>query len=144
MLVLREGREGYARDTLLELAGMSGTTRVLDQWPGARCNPDLCMVEVWRGGQFWRLLLTRTKDRLPEQELAAACARVDVVVSNRWLPRSCQPKWLKADRRYLERSGGLAIDLADRKVVSVADSQGKHGWWTGPKPRRFRPRPANQ
>ncbi len=144
LLVLREGREGYARDTLLELAGMSGITRVLDQWPGARCNPDLCMVEVWRGGQFWRLLLTRTKDRLPEQELAAACARVDVVVSNRWLPRSCQPKWLKVDRRYLERSGGLAIDLADREVVSVADSQGQHGWWTGPKPRRFRPRPANQ
>ena len=144
LLVLREGREGYARDTLLELAGMSGTTRVLDQWPGARCNPDLCMVEVWRGGQFWRLLLTRTKDRLPEQELAAACARVDVVVSNRWLPRSCQPKWLKVDRRYLERSGGLAIDLADREVVSVADSQGQHEWWTGPKPRRFRPRSANQ
>lgn len=144
LLVLREGREGYARDTLLELAGMSGTTRVLDQWPGVRCNPDLCMVEVWRGGQFWRLLLTRTKDRLPEQELAAACARVDVVVSDRWLPRSCQPKWLKADRRYLERSGGLAIDLADREVVSVADSHGQHGWWTGPKPRRFRPRPANQ
>ena len=74
-----------------------------------------------------------------EQELAAACARVDVVVSNRWLPRSCQPKWLKADRRYLERSGGLAIDLADRAVVSVADSQGDHGWWIGPEPRRPRP-----
>lgn len=139
LLVLREGREGYAQDTLLELAGMTGTPRSLDQWPAARCNADLCLVEVLRGKRTWRLLLTRTRDRLPERELAAACERVDVVISDRWLPRSCQPRWLKADRRYLERSGGLAIDLADRQVVSVADSQGDHGWWVGPAP--YRPRP---
>lgn len=144
LLVLREGREGYARDTLLELAGMDGTTRSLDRWPGARCNADLCVVTVRRGGRDWQLLLTRTKDRLPERALAAACERVDVVISDRWLPRSCQPKWLKADRRYLQQSGGLAIDLAKRAVVSVADSQGDHGWWAGLEPRGFRPGPGNQ
>ncbi len=140
LLVLREGREGYARDTLLELAGMSGTPRSLDQWPGARCNADLCVVQLRRGGRDWQVLMTRTRDRLPERELAAACERVDLVISDRWLPRSCRPRWLKADRRFLERSGGLAIDLADRSVVSVADSQGDHGWWVGPVP--FRPRPT--
>lgn len=140
LLVLREGREGYARDSLLELAGMSGTPRSLDQWPGARCNADLCVVQLRRGGRDWHVLMTRTRDRLPERELAAACERVDLVISDRWLPRSCRPKWLKADRRYLERSGGLAIDLGDQEVVSVADSQGDHGWWTGPAP--YRPRPA--
>ncbi len=144
LLVLREGREGYAQDTLLELAGMSGTLRRMDQWPGARCNADLCTVAIRRGGRDWQLLLTRTKDRLPERALAAACERVDVVISDRWLPRSCQPRWLKADRRYLERSGGLAINLTEREVTSVADSQGDHGWWAGPEPREFRPRPGNQ
>lgn len=128
LLVLREGREGYARDTLLELAGMSGTPRSLDQWPGARCNADLCVVQLRRGGRDWHVLMTRTRDRLPERELAAACERVDLVISDRWLPRSCRPRWLKADRRYLERSGGLAIRLADQEMASVADSQGDHGW----------------
>lgn len=144
LLVLRAGRGGYAQDTLLELAGMNGVPRGLDDWPGARCNADLCLVELERGGRTWRLLLTRTRDRLPERELAAACDRVDVVVSDRWLPRSCRPGWLKADRRYLEQSGGLAIDLADRSVVSVADSQGEHGWWTRPEPRRPRPMSEGQ
>lgn len=144
LLVLREGREGYARDSLLELAGMSGTPRPLEQWAGARCNVDLCLVTVRRGGRDWHLLLTRTRDRLPERALAAACRQVDVVISDRWLPRSCRPRWLKADRHYLERSGGLAIDLADRVVVSVADSQGDHGWWTGPEPRRPRPVSTHQ
>ncbi|MFN9377049.1 MAG: ComEC/Rec2 family competence protein [Novosphingobium sp.] len=144
LLVLREGREGYARDTLLELAGMSGAPRSLDQWPGARCNADLCVVQLRRGGRDWQVLMTRTRDRLPERELAAACERVDLVISDRWLPRSCRPRWLKADRRYLERSGGLAIDLADRSVVSVADSQGDHGWWVGPAPYRPRPTQPNQ
>lgn len=144
LLVLRAGREGYARDTLLELAGMSGTPRSLDKWHGARCNPDLCYVTMRRGGRDWHLLMTRTKDRLPERELAAACARVDLVISDRWLPRSCRPQWLKVDRRYLERSGGLAIRLADREVASVADSQGDHGWWTGPVPRQPRPQSSNQ
>jgi len=144
LLVLRAGRGGYAQDTLLELAGMNGVPRGLDDWPGARCNADLCLVEMERGGRTWRLLLTRTRDRLPERELAAACDRVDVVVSDRWLPRSCRPGWLKADRRYLEQSGGLAIDLADRSVVSVADSQGEHGWWTRPEPRRPRPMSEGQ
>lgn len=139
VLVLRAGREGYARDTLLELAGMSGTPRALDQWSGAHCNVDLCLVQIRRGGRVWSLLLTRTRDRLPARALAAACRQVDVVISDRWLPRSCRPRWLKADRHYLERSGGLAIDLVDRAVVSVADSQGDHGWWIGPEPRRPRP-----
>ncbi len=138
LLVLREGRGGYARDTLLELAGMDGATRSFDDWPGARCNADLCLVRLDRGGRKWTILLTRTRDRFTERDLAAACERVDIVVSDRWLPRSCRPRWLKADRRYLERSGGLAIALADREIIRVADSQGEHGWWPAPPPRRPR------
>jgi competence protein ComEC len=140
LLVLRDGRSGYASETLLELAGISGAQRSFDQWPAARCNADLCYLVVHRAERDWHLLVTRTRDRLPERELAAVCERVDVVISDRWLPRSCRPRWLKADRRYLEQSGGLAIDLADREVVGVADSQGDHGWWVEPEP--YRPRPS--
>jgi competence protein ComEC len=141
LLVLREGRGSYARDTLLELAGMNGLTRSIDEWSGARCNADLCLVSLTRGGRDWTLLLTRTRDRFVERDLAAACERVDIVISDRWLPRSCRPRWLKADRRYLERSGGLAIDLDDASIVRVADSQGEHGWWQPP-PARPRLLPA--
>lgn len=138
LLVLREGRGGYARDTLLELAGMNGATRSLDDWPGARCTAELCLVKLRRGDRQWTLLLTRTRDRFAERDLAAACAQVDIVVSDRRLPRSCRPRWLKADRRYLERSGGLAIDLADGEIARVADSQGEHGWWPAPPVRQPR------
>jgi competence protein ComEC len=68
-----------------------------------------------------------------ERALSAACAEADIVVSERFLPRSCRPRWLKADRRYLQRSGGLAILLADERITSVAASQGEHGWWRGVK-----------
>lgn len=141
LLVLREGRAGYARETLAELAGTSAVPQSLDRWHGASCNADICLATFVRGGRDWRILLTRTRDYFPVRELAAACARADVVISDRWLPRSCRPRWLKADRRYLERSGGLAIDLAGPGVVSVADSQGDHGWWPKPEPRRPRPAP---
>lgn len=129
LLVLRDGREGYARDTLRELAGMSGETVSLDQWPGARCNRDFCVLDLPRGGRDWRLLVGRGRDSVPERALAAACDQVDIVLSDRWLPHSCRPAWLKLDRRVLSRTGGVAIDLTARRVTTVAQEQGDHGWW---------------
>ena len=75
------------------------------------------------------MLIARGRDYVPERALAAACERTDIVISARWLPRSCQPHWLKADRALLERSGGLAIDLTSARVDSVAAQEGLHGWW---------------
>lgn len=141
LLVLRPAREGYALENLTELAGMSGEARVLDDWPGAQCNRDFCAIRLRRGGRDWQLLMARGSDLIAERDLAAACERTDLVVSDRYLPRSCRPRWLKADRRYLGRHGGLAIDLAHGKVTSVAEGQGQHGWWREP-PRRP-PRPRN-
>jgi competence protein ComEC len=57
-----------------------------------------------------------------------ACAAADIVVSDRRLPRTCRPRWLKTDRLLLARTGGLAIDLSDGTVRSVADEAGRHGW----------------
>ncbi|MBW8754337.1 MAG: ComEC/Rec2 family competence protein [Sphingomonadales bacterium] len=143
LLVLRDERSDFARDNLTELAGMDGELRQLADWPGARCNRDFCVVLLRRAGRDWRLLLGRGRDAVPERELAAACDHADIVVSDRWLPISCHPAMLKADRRLLSRSGGLAIDLASRRVTTVAETQGEHGWWRVESERpRYRPAAA--
>ncbi|MCJ2186207.1 ComEC/Rec2 family competence protein [Novosphingobium beihaiensis] len=129
LFVLRESRSNYVRDNLLELAGMEGEPVSIAQWPGARCNRDFCTVPVPREGQIWHLLIARGRDNVPERMLAAACDKADIVIADRWLPRSCHPAWLKADRSMLRRTGGLAIHLAEGKVMTVAEGQGDHGWW---------------
>lgn len=129
LFVLRESRSDYARENLLEIAGMNGTPVSLSALPGSRCNPDACVVVLPRGGRDWRILLTRSRGVLPERSLAAACERVDIVLSDRWLPGSCHPAWLKADRSLLARTGGLAIDLHAPRIATVAEGQGQHGWW---------------
>ena len=132
LLVLREGRSTYGRDTLSELAGMSGAVRGLDAWPGARCSRDFCALDLQRGGRTWRLLISRGRDQVPERALAAACDRADIVIAERRLPRSCRPSVLKADRRLLSRTGGLAVTLGPWSIRTVAETQGSHGWWQPP------------
>jgi competence protein ComEC len=100
-----------------------------------------CTITLRRGGRDWVLLLARGRGQVEERALAAACAEADIVVSERFLPRSCRPRWLKADRRMLEKSGGLAIDLSAQRITTVASSQGEHGWWRPPEPRVGRPAP---
>lgn len=129
LFVLRESDGGYARDNLMEQAGMERAPILLDQWPGATCNSDFCTLGIERSGTSWRILVSRGRDAVPERALAAACERVDIVISDRWLPRSCEPHWLKADRASLGQTGGLAIFLDPRRVETVAQGQGKHGWW---------------
>ena len=127
--MLRAGRSDYARDNLLELAGMAGEPVVLDDWPGAQCSRDFCALTLERGGRLWVLLMARSRERIEERALAAACARADIVVAERWLPRSCRPRWLKADRRMLSETGGLALYPTRQRIDSVAEGQGQHGWW---------------
>ncbi len=149
LLVLRESRSEYAADNLRELSGLAGTPVALDQWPGAHCNPDFCVMTLDRYGRHTVLLLGRGRDRVDERALAAACERADVVISDRWLPRSCHPRQLKADRGMLSRSGGLALDLRSGRVTTVAQTQGTHGWWRPyvpmrrPKLRQAIPSPTN-
>ncbi|MBN8500544.1 MAG: ComEC/Rec2 family competence protein [Sphingomonadales bacterium] len=135
LLVLRQTRSDYTRDNLTESAGMNGELRMLDDWPKARCNRDFCAVALQRDGRNWQLLLARGTDYVAERELAAACERSDIVVAARYLPRSCQPRWLKADRRMLDESGGLTIDLSAGTYKTVAEEQGEHGWWRSAPPR---------
>ncbi len=131
LLVLRESRSDYTRENMLKLAGVAGDPVALEQWPGAQCSTEFCVITLRRGGRDWHLLLSRNRQRIEERALAAACERADIVVSERWLPRSCRPRWLKADRDYLEASGGLAIVLDGPRLRSVGAEQGDHPWWTG-------------
>ncbi|ANU08075.1 ComEC/Rec2 family competence protein [Paraurantiacibacter namhicola] len=131
LLVLRDSRSSYARGNLMELAGVQGEAVPLADWPGARCSPDFCVIGVERDGRTWQVLISRSRELIAERDLAAACERSDIVISERWLPRTCEPRVLKADMRMLSESGGLAIvlDGEDARVTTVAQSQGEHGWW---------------
>ncbi|OCC23198.1 metal-binding protein [Croceicoccus estronivorus] len=129
LLVLRDSRSSYARDNLLELSGMDGDPLPFDQWPGASCSRDFCSLTLVRDGHPHHILAARSHMRVEERALAAACERADIVIADRSLPHSCHPRWLKADRRSLSKSGGLAIYLADHRIRTVAETQGDHGWW---------------
>lgn len=131
LLVLRESRSSFARDNLMELAGAEGEVVPFERWPGARCSPDFCVLTLERESRAWHLLMARSREMVEERALAAACERADIVIADRFLPRSCQPRWLKADRRFLAREGGTAVYLAEERIRTVAQSQGEHGWWKG-------------
>ncbi len=131
LLSLRDSRSSYSRDNLLELSSVTSDPIPLSEWEGARCSAEFCTLAIRRGGREWSLLLARNRDLVEERALAAACEQADIVVADRFLPSSCSPRWLKADRRMLQRTGGLALNLEDQEVIAVASSQGEHGWWKG-------------
>jgi competence protein ComEC len=128
LALLRDRAGEYVRDTLRETAGVTAEPIAIEDWPGAECTSDSCVVVINNGAQKTILLALRSKYRIPVMELAAACRRADIVVSDRWLPASCKPKWLKADRKLMMDAGGLAIFLNDKKMISVAD-QNPHAPW---------------
>lgn len=87
-------------------------------------------------------MATRSNYLVPSMELASACKRADIVISERYLPWSCKPRWFKADRDFLERNGGLAVFFADLRVETVAQA-GTHRPWSQLGPKRT-PKPHPQ
>jgi competence protein ComEC len=132
LLVLRDSRSDFTRDNLMELAGVEAEPVPLATWPGADCSRDFCALTIERAGRDWRLLMSRSRNLVEERALAAACERADIVVADRYLPHSCRPQVLRADKRLLDETGGLSIVLGeDPEITTVASSQGEHGWWRG-------------
>jgi competence protein ComEC len=130
LLLLHDTRSEFTRDNFKELAGVEAEPVALADWPGADCNPDFCALTLHRAGRDWRVLMSRSRYLVDAGVLAAACARADIVVSDRWLPRTCLPKRLKADGRMLARTGGLSVVFGNPpRVATVASSEGEHGWW---------------
>ncbi len=132
LLVLRAGRGDYMRDSLLEIAGMEGQLRTLEDWPAARCSADFCTLAINRGSKRFTLLMARTREYIDDMDLAAACERADIVIADRRLPFSCRPRMLKADRIFLAQTGGIAINLTTGHIRTVAETQGQQGWYRWP------------
>ena len=66
--------------------------------------------------------MARSAYRIDWAVITRACADADVVVSDRRLPRSCQPRWFRLDAAALKQTGGVAIYLGRTPWVdSVAD-----------------------
>lgn len=129
LAILRDRAGDYVRDMLGEASGEEAALSALDELPGAVCSRDLCLADVERGGRRWRILATRSRDLVPIEAFNRACAEADIVVSDRRLPRSCVPRWLKADRILLQSTGGLAIILGKRPIVAtVTQRTGRHPW----------------
>lgn len=136
MALLRARAGDYVRAALAESVGYDGVLSAVADLPQARCNPDLCAVTMQRGDQRWQLLVTRSRAMLDRQRLAKDCAIADIVISDRWLPRSCRPRWMKIDRRMLARTGGMAISLKTGKVDRVRPEGDTHPWLPPLSPRR--------
>jgi len=128
-MLLRDRSGDFVRSLLSEASGVDEDPGLLAAAPFGSCSRDSCVAVIRRGGRDWSLLATRSSQRLDWDELVRACSRVDIAVSDRWLPRGCNPRWLKLDRKTLERTGGVAITLGPSPVVrTVAERVGGHPW----------------
>jgi competence protein ComEC len=142
-VLLRERAGEFVRDQLAEAAGIdgavSGAMAGVAGLPDARCSADFC---VWTmrgagrgagrdGGREWTVMASRSGYRTDWQPLVAACARADIVIADRWLPRGCVPRWLKADQKLLAATGGLAIML-DAPLVRSVRASGRGKPWSDP------------
>jgi competence protein ComEC len=128
MALLRDRAGEYVRDTLSETAGVSASPIAIQDWPGAICTEDSCVISLDQDGHQITMLALRSRYHIPAMELAAACKRVDIVVSERWLPSACAPRWLKLDRRALSKTGGLAIYLNSRRINTVSQQNQRAPW----------------
>ena len=129
LALLRPRAGDYVRETLAELAGTEPEYVELERLPVAACSADLCAANLGRGGRRWRILATRTPQFIRWEAMVRACAEADIVVADRLLPRGCVPRWLKADRSLLRRTGGLSITLGERpRVATTAGQAGRHPW----------------
>jgi competence protein ComEC len=129
LAILRPRAGDFVRDLLAESSGREAEFEEVDALSGAACTPEFCTASVAREGRQWRLLASRSTRFVPIEELKRACAEADIVVSERRLPSTCLPRWLKVDRSLLARTGGLSITLGTTpRVATVASQSGRHPW----------------
>ncbi|HTU12747.1 MAG TPA: ComEC/Rec2 family competence protein [Allosphingosinicella sp.] len=127
--ILRARAGDYVRDTLAEAGGTEAELLDIESLPNAACSDALCAATIERDGRRWRLLATRSRHLVAWPDMIRACAEADIVVADRDLPRGCAPRWLRADRTFLRRTGGLSIRLGDPPAIAtVAERVGRHPW----------------
>lgn len=140
LAMLRTRSGDFIRDIMLENAGIDGEAMALEDWSNAQCSTDSCTVTIEAADRKWVIVATRSSHYIPAMALSAACRRADIVISERRLPDSCQPRWIKADRTFLSQVGGMTIDLKSRKIATVLERSGDHDWMRFAEPRIQRPR----
>lgn len=128
VMILRDRAGDYVRDMIAESSGFEGELTALREAPATRCSSDFCVWTIDRGGREWTVMSSTSKLHVDAGELIRACARVDIVISERWLPRSCSPRWLKADRNFLRANGGLAITLDPPMIRTTLNPADRHPW----------------
>ena len=135
VFILRDRAGDYIRSLLAEASGFDGDPAAIDGQATSDCTYDACLTTIHNGGAAWRLLATRSSTRIDWATITQACASVDIVVSDRRLPRACTPRWLKLDAAALAQTGGVAITLAEPpRVVTVSERVGNHPWAAKPPP----------
>ena len=128
LALLRDRTGDYARATLGENSGVMAEAGLMSDDPGARCSRDLCIADRTVAGRRWRIAATRSAYPMPIDAFVAACRDADIVVSDRRLPRSCTPRWLKLDKPMLARTGGVAIALSRPSITTVDEPGDRHPW----------------
>lgn len=128
LAMLRTRSGDFIRDMIRENAGVEGESQALEEWPNAECNADSCLATLHADGRDWQILATRSSHYISALALSAACRRADIVVSERWLPASCEPRWIKADRSLLSQIGGMTINLENQKISTALGWTGRHQW----------------
>lgn len=125
--LLRPRAKDYVRQQFAEGSGVQATALDLDALPGAVCSRDVCVASLRRGGRDWHVVATRTPYRLDLKQFQEVCAWADIAISDRRLPRTCVPKWLKLDAAELGQTGGVAINLGNASVRTV-NGDDQHPW----------------
>ena len=144
LVLLRPGAGDYAVSMLSENAAIKTEPKAIDEWDGAKCSADICSFAIHSGRRSWSIMATRSGYLVPAMEFAAACKRADIVISERYLPWSCKPRWFKADRDFLEQNGGLAVYFDNAFVDSVARTTAHYPWSTLGKKERAPKRPFHK
>ena len=128
-MMLRDRSGDFMRDLISEASGFDEEPGLLDAAPFGSCSRDSCVAFIRRDGREYRLLATRSTTRIDWKSLVQACALADIAVSDRRLPRSCAPRWLKLDRQRLEQTGGVALYLNQKpRVETVSEHLAGHPW----------------
>ncbi|MET4664517.1 ComEC/Rec2 family competence protein [Sphingomonas sp. PvP056] len=149
--LLRDRTGDYTADMLAQGGGVAGLPVLWSDQRDARCSRDLCMAVRTVGTRQWTVLATRSAYAVPIEDLVRACAAADIVISDRWLPRRCRPRWLRLDRSLLARTGGVAITFPRQALALTAFASRRptirtvrhpgdaHPWIMPPDPRSAKP-----
>lgn len=126
--LLRLSQNSFTADMILEAAGSGRQAISIKNWPSALCNEDFCRWDMVGSGRKYEILASRSNRMTEYRPLIAACNSADIVISDRNLPRACQPKLLLG-RDQLSQSGGAIIHLdKEPKWLSPPSMQSDHPW----------------